>query len=453
MVRHRRTFLVRVPLFVLTSFALVGTAVASQVPEAGSALGAPPLDGSARAGQATPSVPAVQAVFGSPQTFATRAQLQRYGFSFGPSDGQFGAIPAGDGSYTFYAAAGSTSACASAPNSNSGSFTFTGTLDHVTGSSCTRVFGRGDGPTGWVFDRDYAGGGQVSPFLAVGTSGWLMPFHAEFQWSNPETSDHKCNGVPCFYSSLGLAISTDAGKTFHVVGQILQPSQPLSVFNGAGANMPVGYGSLILADANGEHLDNPPSDPSNAYFYLFYSDLVPGSLGACARAVCLGVARAPYLDLVAAALGGNPDTVATVFYKYNGASPDPWTQPATSDTPDESGTAGSYAPLWTDTAGSQASVIYDSTLNVYLCAYLTSAGVTLRSSSDLLHWSAPIATYSEPGRSLYSPTILGETGEPTNGGPTPRVYFTSFTSFPNWGSSIFEGVPVSLTEAMDNGSP
>ena len=60
---------------------------------------------------------------------------------------------------------------------------------------------------------------------------------------------------------------------------------------------------------------------------------------------CIGVARALYSDLVAAALSGDPDQIATVFHKYDGASPDPWTQPATSDTSDETGTAGSYAPL------------------------------------------------------------------------------------------------------------
>jgi hypothetical protein len=128
-----------------------------------------------------------------------------------------------------------------------------------------------------------------------------MPFHAEVWWQNPATPDHKCNvagsfgsKVKCFYSSLGLAVSTDDGKTFKVVGQILQPSQPMSFFTGGGANMAVGYGSLVVADANGKHLDNPPADPNNAYFYLFYTDFAPGCPGVCANAICMGVARAPY---------------------------------------------------------------------------------------------------------------------------------------------------------------
>ena len=270
------------------------------------------------------TLPDVSGAFGSPETFATHAQLVSYGFAFGPSDGTFGAIPAGGNTYTFYGDAGANAACAGNPNTN-GTFSFTGTLDQVTGSGCTRVFGPGSAPPGWVFDRNYAGGGQVVRFASGANSGWLMVFHGEYWWKNPATSTGECNvpgagQVNCFYSSLGLAVSMDNGKTFQVVGQILQPSQPLSVFMGGGTNMTVGYGSLIVADAAGKRLDNPPADPNTAYFYLFYSDLLPGLPGACATSVCMGVARAPYASVVAAALSGDPNQVATVFQKYNGAS-------------------------------------------------------------------------------------------------------------------------------------
>ncbi len=117
---------------------------------------------------------------------------------------------------------------------------------------CTRLFGPGDAPSGWVFDKDYAGGGQVVRFAGGGKSGWFVPFHGEV-WAKPGHFDHKCdvrggNGsqVPCFYSALGLAVSTDNGKTFKVVGQIAQPSQPMSVFMGGGTNMNAGYASASL---------------------------------------------------------------------------------------------------------------------------------------------------------------------------------------------------------------
>jgi hypothetical protein len=392
---------------------------------------------------------------GSPVTFATHAELERYGFAWGPSDGQFGAILTGGGRYRFYGAAGSTPSCAGTPNVNGSTFSFTGTLDHVTGSNgCRSLFGPGDGPAGWVFDKNYAGGGQVVRFALGGKRGWLMPFHAEVQWRNSASPDRRCSvgasgsTVPCFYYSLGLAASTDDGRTFKIAGQILQPSQPMSVFTGSGRLMPVGYGSLIVADANGKHLDNPPADPSAAYFYLVYSDLLPGLPGACANFPCTGLARARYADAVMAALSGDPHKVATVFHKYDGAAPDPWTQPATSNTPDQSGTAGKYAPLWIDEPGASVSVIYDGSFDVYLAVHQTLAGIKLRASNDLIHWTRPIGPpIQERGRTLHYPTLVGETGDPTTAGPSPRVYFTSFPigQFPNWRTSVFESVELTLS--------
>jgi hypothetical protein len=410
----------------------------------------------AAAAQNPPSVKI--ASVGNPVTFATHAELERYGFSWGPSDGQFGAIPTGGGRYRFYGAAGSTSSCAGTPNANNSAFSFTGTLDHVTGrDGCKRLFGPGAGPAGWVFDKDYAGGGQVVRFALGGKRGWLMSFHAEVWWQNQASADRKCevgggtgSKVACFYSSLGLAVSTDDGRSFKIAGQAVQPSQPMSIFTGTGRIMPVAYGSLIVADANGKHLDNPPADPAVAYFYLFYTDLLPGSPGACDRFVCTGVARARYADVIMAALSGDPHKIATVFHKYDGASPDPWTQPATSDTPDQSGTAGKYAPLWTDEPGGSVGVIYDGSFDVYLAVYQTLAGFKLRASSDLIHWTRPIGPpIQEPGRTLYYPTLIGETGDPTIAGPSPRVYFSSFPigQFPNYKTSVFESVQLTLSRS------
>jgi len=434
-------------LIIMTSFIVVSVALVRCGGGGGGGSG----------GGMMPALPNIIGTFSSPTTFATHTTLAGYGFSFGPSDGQFGAIPASGMTYTFYGSAGSTALCAGTPNAK-GEFSFTGTLDQVTGSNgCTRLFGPGDGPAGWIFDRDYAGGGQVVSFMSGTTSGWLIPFHGEYHWLNPNTADHMCiipNGsgseVPCFYGAIGLAVSIDNGKTFQVVGQIFQPNEPLSAFNGGELNMNVGYGSLVVADANGKHLDNPPADPNSAYFYLFFTDLTPGLPGVCATVPCIGVARALYSDVVAAALSGDPHTVATVFHKYDGAAPDPWTQPATSDTPDESGTAGKYAPLWTDGPSVQPEVLYDSAFDAYLAVYQSGGAVQVRASSDLIHWSEPIGTsYTEAGHVLFYPTLMGETGDPTIGGPMPRVYVTSFPtgSFPNYSTSVFESVPLMLSKS------
>jgi hypothetical protein len=281
-----------------------------------------------------------------------------------------------------------------------------------------------------------------------------MPFHAEIHWQNQTTANHLCdvNGgtsVPCFYASLGLAVSTDNGKTFKVVGQILQPSQPMSVFTGSGKNMQVGTGSLVVADADGKHLDNPPSDPSKAFYYLFYLDSWPGLPGQCGAGLCMGVSRAPYLAVITAALSDDPMQVSSVFHKYTGNSPDAWDQPATSSTKDESGTAGKYAPLWTDGAGG-ADVMYDSKFDVYLSSLGggSEAGIKIRASKDLIHWSEPIGdAYQEQGRLLWYPTLMGETGDPDVGESEPRIYFSSFPvgDFPNYKTAILESVPLKLS--------
>jgi hypothetical protein len=87
-------------------------------------------------------------------------------------------------------------------------------------------------------------------------------------------------------------------------------------------------------------------------------------------------------------------------------------------------------------------------LDVYLAVYQTLAGFKLRASNDLLHWTGPIGPpIQEPGRTLYYPTLIGETGDPTVAGPTPRLYFSSFPigRFPNYKTSLFESVQLTLS--------
>ena len=408
--------------------------------------------GGGGSGPTGPVIPSVIGAFGTASTFATHSQLAGYGYSFGPSDGQFGAIRGSGGTYTFYGSAGSAATCPGTPSLN-GEYTFTGTLTAVTGSSCSRLFGPGTGPAGWAFDSNYAAGGPVVRFASGADSGWFIPFHSEIHWTNPSTSSGWCyvNGtsggqVPCFYGGVGLAVSTDGGTSFHIVGQVFQPSEPLSLFKGGGTNMGVGYGSLLVADSSGKHLPNPPADPASAYFYLFFTDRLATAPGSCAGRSCIGVERAPYNAVVTAALSGDPHQVATVFHKYNGTG---WTAPATSDTPSDTGTAGAYAPLFSDETGAVPEVMYDSAVAAYLVVYQGTAGVTVRASSDLVHWSAAIGTpYTEPGRQLYYPTLIGETGDPDVGGPQPRVYFTSFPtdSFPKWNLSVFESVALTVSK-------
>jgi hypothetical protein len=208
-------------------------------------------------------------------------------------------------------------------------------------------------------------------------------------------------------------------------------------------------------------LPNPPPDPSKAYFYLVFADQLPSTTaGVCGGAPCMGVARARYDHVIHAALSGNPDEVAKVFHKYD-ASSHPWSQPATSDTADLSGTAGSFAPLWTDEYSPGGSVIYDRDYNVYLAVYqlLNENGVHVRASRDLIHWTGTIANIafpSSPNAAIYYyPTLIGDTKDPTIGGPMPRVYFSSFPvdGFPNYTLATFEYVPLGLTGTKHGCAP
>jgi hypothetical protein len=96
-------------------------------------------------------------------------------------------------------------------------------------------------------------------------------------------------------------------------------------------------------------------------------------------------------------------------------------------------------------------VIYDKSFDLYLAVYVTSSGIKVRASSDLIHWSGPIgAPYKEAGRALFYPTLLGETGDPTIAGPAPRIYFSSFPtgSFPDWKTSVFDSVQLTLSRPV-----
>src|ERR1019366_9905732 len=153
-------------------------------------------------------------------------------------------------------------------------------------------------------------------------------------------------GVPCYYSTLGLAVSTDGGNTFRVAGKRLQATDRQRPSKGTDASRNIVYGSLVVADANGQYMGNPPQDPKKAYVYLFFDSSGKDLPGACTVFQCTGVARARYDDLVSAVLSGNPYAVAKLFRKYDSSSPAPWSQPGTGVSPDLSIGGGTFTPLF-----------------------------------------------------------------------------------------------------------
>ncbi|HTP49519.1 MAG TPA: hypothetical protein VMK42_02385 [Anaeromyxobacteraceae bacterium] len=403
---------------------------------------------------------------GSPTPFATHAQFAASGFQWGPPDGALGAVASGGGNYTFFGSAmGAATASASGPACSGsaglqGAFAFEGSLEKfsgLTGAGCKALFTKGAAPSGWVFDKDYAGGGSVMPFAAGATGGLLMTYHGEVHWKNPGTANGLCNSVPCFYGGIGLAVSLDGGAVFKSVGQIIQPYQPLSVYQGSSQNVGVGYGSMVLADSSGNWLAAPAANPSSTYLYVFYEDYLPtGAGGTCANAACVTVARAR-LDQVLAAVvplaSSSPTTVAALFRKYDATASDPWSEPATSGDPTENTASGSFTPLFPDGNSFLPSVIWDSALKAYLLVHQRAVGgaqptnFIVRSSTDLLHWSSPLATYAPPpGSEPFYPTLVGEGGDPLVGGSAPRLFFDTFPSnFPNWETSELDSLPVQVS--------
>jgi hypothetical protein len=403
-------------------------------------------------GSAAPKIASV--TVGSPSAFATHAELTANGFVWGPADGTMGAVATGGGAYDFFGAAGSSASCAGSPKTQ-GAYRFSGTLDHLTGlpaAQCKVLVPVGAAASsGWVFDRNYAGGGSVMPFAG----GLLMTYHGEFQWGTLCGSGLQ---VPCFYGAIGLAVSVDGGATFHSVGQITQMMQPRSAYEGGTKNGGQGYGSMVLADASGKYLAAPPADPTSAYLYVFNEDNDPQLPGPCGKGVCVSVARARFDQVLAAVVpiaSSNPATVAALFHKYDASAADPWSEPATSGDPTENTASGHFTPLFTDGTSYLPGVIWDELAHAYLMVHQRYVGgaaqpisFVIRSSTDLLHWSAPLATFEPPaGQQPFYPTLIGETGDPHVGGATPRLFFSTFDTFPDWPRSELDSLPVQITLA------
>jgi hypothetical protein len=115
--------------------------------------------------------------------------------------------------------------------------------------------------------------------------------------------------------------------------------------------------------------------------------------------------------------------------------------------PDMSGRAGAFTPLWTDEVVPEGSAIYDPSLDVYLVTCISGGGIHVRASRELIHWTGTVGVIpypTAPATTYFCPNLLGETGDPTIGDRSPRVYFSAFPAnvFPKHKLSTFEYVPV-----------
>ncbi len=374
-----------------------------------------------------------------PSPVLTVAQRTALGFKDGPPDGTLGVL-LNNGTYSFYGAALSGPSCSGTPGVQ-GTYRLGGSLTAITAPyGCTALIQPGRDPNGYTFDINYAGGGPVLPVTSsTGQAGVLHIYHGEFHGG-------VCATGPCTYASLGMALSKDGGATFQKLGEIVQPYATRSTQINAGTYTQVGGGTLILADANGNHIVNvTAADPSSVYLYVFYYDADPSAASPCNVGQCLAVARAQLSAVLTAAFAGNTGAFPTLFTKYynNG-----WTQPGTSGDPDAAANSGHYTPVIAAT-GAFPSVIYDSTTQQYLIAYAAAnhTSITMQHGSSLLSWSGPISAgvLTDGNNALLYPTLVGEGSDPTTSSGEPWLFYLDATAWPDWSAATITNRRVQLS--------
>jgi hypothetical protein len=382
---------------------------------------------SAGSTQAAPSTPGTFTLQLQPAgPVLTVAQRTSLSFTDGPPDGTLGVL-LNNGTYSFYGSALSNSSCSGTPGVQ-GTYRLGGSFTNVTAPyGCTALIRPGGDPNGYTFDVNYAGGGPVLAVTsASGQSGVLHIYHGEFHGGT-------CGAGTCTYASLGMAISKDGGATFQKLGEIVQPYATRNAQINAGTYTQLGGGTLILADANGNHIANvAAADPSSVYLYVFYYDADPSAAAPCDVGQCLAVARAQLSAVLSAAFASNTAAFPTLFTKfYNNG----WTQPATSGDPNAATNSGHYTPVIAAT-GAFPSVLYDNSTQQYLIAYAAAnhTSISMQHGASLLSWSGPIstATITDGTNALLYPTLVGEGSDPTTSSGQPWLFYLDATTWPDW---------------------
>ena len=374
-----------------------------------------------------------------PSPVLTVAQRTALGFKDGPPDGTLGVL-LNNGTYSFYGAALSGSTCPGTPGVQ-GTYRLGGSLTAITATyGCTALIQPGGDPNKYTFDTNYAGGGPVlSVTSAAGQAGVLHVYHGEFHGG-------VCGTGTCTYASLGMAFSEDGGATFQKMGEIVQPYATRSTQINAGKETQVGGGTLVLADANGDHIANvTAASPSSVYLYVFYYDADPSAASPCDVGQCLGVARAQLSAVLTAAFAGNTAAFPTLFTKFYNSG---WTQPGTSGDPNAAANSGHYTPVIAAT-GAFPSVVYDSTTQQYVIAYAAAnhTSIMMQHGSSLFSWSGPVATgvVTDGTNALLYPTLVGEGGDPTTSSGEPWLFYLDATTWPDWPAATIVNRRVQLS--------
>jgi hypothetical protein len=221
------------------------------------------------------------------------------------------------------------------------------------------------------------------------------------------------NSADGTYASVGLAKSTDAGKTWRFLGEIF--GQNLSYADyvanpgrcGTDTDtkrfgvVNTGFGQYVIRNEGGTD-----------YFYIYGPDTQTPALGSTGPCTTnFAVARAPVASVIAAA----KNNAVTPWRKYYAGG---WTEPA-------------LGGRSTDLRPGQRRISFDVAYDSYLRQYILVAPnplpngefeLDLQTSADGVNWSVPHAAFTETGE-IYAPTIAGLGKNPDQPGQSFNVIY------------------------------
>lgn len=297
------------------------------------------------------SLPSASAqTIGPEEVVLTKEQRDGAGLNWWP-DGTMGVIRNGD-EYSFFAA-------------NSGHPGLSrGNLANPIASGATPHAAI----AGIKHDIKYAAGG---PVYAEGGR-LFMIYHAE-RWIGGDS--HR------FYSTLGLAQSTDGGNSWEDSGEIISPNVPMGT-----TPIDIGGGALVSA---------------GPYLYVYFQDILESG-----EHVPLAVARALKSDLIAPPTDGRSRWMKW----FDGA----WSQPG----------LGGKSTALNAGRGWFASAAYSKSLGKFLMVFPDGGKLTLLESSDGVSWERPTTVAPANGAEQFYPTIVGAGPDPQDAGSQFFVYYT-----------------------------
>jgi hypothetical protein len=255
-----------------------------------------------------------------------------------------------------------------------------GTLDHPAGSEVSsRIQVEG---AKRLADVRYASGG---PIYDAGGGMKLMFIHLERSLAGTSKS---------WYGSIGLAKSTDGGRSWSFLGEIFKHNLSYSTYKRSrpcGDVAEASFGQYVLRSSGGTN-----------YFYSYSPDTQRNC------DVTFAVARAPVAAVIQRARHGG---VSRWSKHYNGT----WRQPALG------GRSSNVAPP--NSPRRSFAMAYDADRKRYVLAMTRLFtwgvfGLEISHSTDGVNWTSPQVVFTTVGE-VYAPTIVGT-------GPDPAVATKSF---------------------------